>query len=129
MIGRPKARLVFGDSNSPLGNGFSGSPCGIPSPGMHSPLTHVRSFHVRRISRLTIAGLRFWARSVESRFPYRLADVLRAVLPLPNRSYEKPSRGWRSFHLTTVAAGTLNSSRTQVETGRTWSGYPARTSS
>ena len=86
MAGWPKARLVLGESSSPLGWLFSGSPCGSPSPAMQVPLMHVRSFQVRFMTRLTIDGFTIWPRSVDSRLPYRLADAFSAVLPLPNRS-------------------------------------------
>src|SRR5215475_4729486 len=41
----------------------------------------------------------------------RAADALIAVLPLPNRSYEKPKRGSTSCHLATCTPGNDNGTR------------------
>src|SRR5712692_3025827 len=41
----------------------------------------------------------------------RAADALMAVLPLPKRSYAKPTRGSRSCHFTTCAEGNDSGTR------------------
>src|SRR5688572_1164579 len=103
--GLPKPAVSHGP-HSPLAAGFTRSQSARPFRRRGSPTGKVVSLTVRAV--LVISALPGFTASavlIPSWRTPRAIDAFTAVLPSPNTSYEKPTRGLKSFQLTTSAAG------------------------
>src|SRR5713101_9922427 len=95
----PKNWLVIAP-HSPLAAKFPRLQSGTKLPLRGSPGPNVASFH-DRVAAFTevLIGFNSCGTSTFVFATYRPADTLSAVRPSPQRSYEPPSRGFKSFQL------------------------------